>query len=90
MEKLKGVLTKWNDPAGYGFVSSRDEFGTRRSFFLHHSRIVKIEGGGIPALGSEVLFNLEPNERSMMAVDAEIASYAARRIVRALTLGGVK
>jgi cold shock CspA family protein len=90
MEKLKGVLTKWDEVRGFGFISMRDEFGTRLSFFLHHSGIKHIEGGGLPALGAEVLFNVEKNERGPLAVDAEIASYAARRIARALTDGGAR
>jgi cold shock CspA family protein len=90
MGKLKGVLTRWNDIAGYGFVATRDEFGTRMSYFLHHSRISHIEGGGVPKLGSEVLFNLEPNAKGPMCVDAEVGNYEMRRIARTLANGSTE
>jgi cold shock CspA family protein len=90
--KQKGVLTCWNEIGGYGFVATRKEDGARLSYFLHHSRIERIEDGGIPQRGSDVLFNVEAAERGPLAVDVEILSpavkIAAGRIAKALSGGG--
>lgn len=93
MEKQRGTLLKWNDTRGFGFVASRGEDGVRRTYFLHASRIIFIEGGGVPELNSDLVFNLEQSERGAMAVDCEIFSFkakvAAGRVARALASGAI-
>src|SRR5690242_273016 len=71
--KKHGVLRAWNDLRGFGWVAGRDEFGSRISWFLHISRIQKIEGGGIPVVGSDVFFDEEVHPKGKMAVNAEIS-----------------
>lgn len=92
-QKVRGVLVKWDEIKGYGFVATRREDGARLSYFLHASGIERIEDGGVPLPGLDVLFNVEPAERGPMAVDVEILSPAAKiaagRIAKALS-GGVK
>ena len=87
-EKLQGVLTRWNELRGFGFVASRKENGQRRTWFLHASRIESIEGGGIPQPGCDVLFNEEDHPQGPLAVDVEILSpamkIAAARIAKTL------
>jgi cold shock CspA family protein len=75
--KLRGVLSSWDEIRGFGFVVARNPDGTRRSWFLHCTRIERIEvANGIPEAGSQVLFNEEPNPKGPLAVDAEILARA--------------
>lgn len=81
-QKLVGILANWNEPRGYGFVVRRNPDGTRLSWFLHCTRIERIEvESGIPEEGSEVFFNEEPSPRGPLAVNAEILARGPR-IVR--------
>jgi len=75
--KRSGVLSNWNEIKGFGFVVARNSDGTRRSWFLHCTRIVRIEAeNGIPEAGSQVRFNEEPHPKGPLAVDAEILALA--------------
>jgi hypothetical protein len=79
--KRSAVLTNWNEAGGYGFCSVRNPNNPtqRKSWFIHISRILRIEDpDGIIRGGEAVLFNEEPNERGMMAVDCEILALAPR------------
>jgi cold shock CspA family protein len=78
--KKFAILTKWDEARGFGFLSSRNPDGTRRSWFLHHTGIQHIEEGGIPQLGAEVYFNEKENPRGVMAVDCEIKALAPKKI----------
>jgi hypothetical protein len=73
-EKKFAILTKWDEARGFGFLSSRNPDGSRRSWFLHHTGIQEIENGGIPIIGSDVFFYEKENPRGMLAVDAQIKS----------------
>jgi cold shock CspA family protein len=77
-QKRLGILNNWNEPKGWGFVVARNLDGSRRSWFLHFSRIERIEEeSGIPQVGAEVYFHEEENSRGPLAVDAEIKSVAS-------------
>jgi cold shock CspA family protein len=79
MEKQKGILIRWNECAGYGFVSiGRTPEGRRITRFLHIKNVERIDcEGGIPEVGSTVLFNERDDLRGPLAVDAEIISRSA-------------
>ena len=77
MNKKHGVLSKWDEIRGFGFVVARNPDGSRRSWFLHYSRISQIdEPSGIPEVGSFVHFDEEANPRGVLAINAEIKSLA--------------
>jgi len=76
-QKLLGILSNWDEIRGFGFVVARNPDGTRRSWFLHCTRIERIEvENGIPEAGSQVLFNEESHPKGPLAVDAEILARA--------------
>ena len=78
MEKQKGILIRWNDPAGYGFVAiGRNSDGTRITRFIHAKFIERCDcPGGVPEVGSTVLFNEAPDPRGPICVNAEILAKA--------------
>jgi hypothetical protein len=58
--KRSAVLLSWNEQRGFGFCAQRDPNNPtqRRSWFIHISRIERIEHeNGIIEVGSPVLFN---------------------------------
>lgn len=48
---MKGVLKKWFDTKGYGFVEGEDG----ETYFLHHSKIMN--GEPIPIAGDKIKFD---------------------------------
>jgi cold shock CspA family protein len=77
--KRSGVLSSWDEIKGFGFVVARNSDGTRRSWFLHCTRIAHIEAeNGIPEAGSPVYFDEEPHPRGPLAVNAEILALGPR------------
>lgn len=74
-----GILSKWDEVRGFGFIVNRNPDGTRRSWFLHCTRIERIEAeNGIPEEGSQVFFNEEPNPKGPLAINAEILALEPR------------
>lgn len=81
-KRLFGTLAMWDEVRGFGFVVERNPNGTRRSWFLHVSRIKS----GTPRQGCKVFFDEEPNPRGPLAVNAECGPV----IPRLAGLGGDK
>ena len=79
-QKLRGILIKWDETRGFGFVAlGRNSDGTRVTRFVHAKFVERIDcPGGIPEIGCEVLFNERPDPRGPMAVDAEILALKPR------------
>lgn len=85
--KQKGVIVHWNEAKMFGFVAQRMPDGQRQTYFLHSAKIEKIDReGGIPELNDTVLFDIRPNPRGPVAVNAEVY---ARDVVLS-KLAGVK
>jgi hypothetical protein len=79
--KRSAILLSWNESGGYGFCGVRDPNNPtrRQSWFIHVSRILRIEDpDGIIRGGEQVFFNEEANSRGPLAVDCEILSLERR------------
>src|SRR6266852_1776477 len=79
--KRSAILLSWNESGGYGFCGVRDPNNPtrRQSWFIHVSRILRIEDpDGIIRGGEQVLFNEEANSRGPLAVDVEILALEQR------------
>jgi len=70
-----GILSNWDEVRGFGFIVNRNPDGTRRSWFLHCTRIKRIEDeGGIPQVGAGCHFDEEANSRGPLAINVTIHS----------------
>ncbi len=79
--KRSAILLSWNESGGYGFCGVRDPNNPtrRQSWFIHISRILRIEDpDGIIRGGEQVLFHEEANPRGSLAVDVEILALGPR------------
>ncbi len=79
--KRSAILTSWDEARGFGFCSVRNPNNPtqRKSWFIHASRILRIDNpNGIVEIGSQVLFNEEPHPKGMMAVNVEVLSLGPR------------
>ena len=79
--KRSAVLTSWDESRGFGFCSVRNPNNPtqRKSWFIHISRILRIEDpDGIIRGGEQVLFTEEANSRGPLAVDCEILALTPR------------
>ncbi len=79
--KRSAILLSWNETRGYGFCAIRNPHNPtqRQSWFIHVSRILRIEDpDGIIRGGEQVFFNEEPSEKGTMAVDVEILALEPR------------
>jgi cold shock CspA family protein len=66
VDKTVAYLTVWFPERGYGFCISYEGDVTR--YFLHVSNIQS----GVPVKGSIVRFDVRPNSKGLLAVNAEI------------------
>ena|SRR5712692_8696048 len=79
--KRSAVIISWNEARGFGFCAVRNPNNPtqRQSWFIHISRILRIEDpDGIILGGEQVLFNEEANPRGPLAVDVEILALEPR------------
>jgi len=83
-KRLFGILANWNDVRGFGFVVERNPNGTRRSWFLHVTRIT----AGTPTQGCKVFFDEEPNPKGPLAVNAECGQVVPKFVDVADALAG--
>jgi cold shock CspA family protein len=73
--KRSAILAHWDEVRGFGFCQARNPDGTKKSWFLHCTRIARVEDPeGIIRGGERVLFNEEPSAKGLMAIDVEILS----------------
>jgi cold shock CspA family protein len=71
--KQVGAICHWNEAKMFGFVAVRTPDGQRNTYFLHSNHIESINTvGGIPQLNDTVYFNIKPNPRGPVAVNAEV------------------
>jgi cold shock CspA family protein len=79
-----GILSNWDEVRGFGFIVNRNPDGTRRSWFVHCTRIQRIEDeSGIPQVGAHCYFDEEANTRGPLAVNVTIRSLAALKVEKA-------
>jgi cold shock CspA family protein len=71
-EKEFGIIYFIDEPRGFAFVKQRVLHGEDRKYFLHFSKIT--EGRELLTKGSRVLFDVQPNPKGPVAVNAVIKS----------------